>query len=707
MRTLIFLLFSILTINGFAQKQSYSGTVYDEYGLPMPAVNILVKGTSNGTHTNFDGYFEIETEKGNTLVFTYIGYETEEVKLERKSKFKIILKQDLSELEEVVITAYGIKREQKALGYAVSEVKSEQLGARQQNAVARVLSGKASGVQITSQNGTTGAATNVVIRGYDSTNGNNQPLFVIDGVPYIGSNQLNQKQLSNIDPSTIENINVIKGSSAAALYGTAGRNGVVVITTKNGNFDIGQLVSSDESYDEIEENEFENVSTTPLSTFSIDVDKASYSNIRRMINNGQKIPKDAVKIEEMINYFDYEYPQPVGEHPFSIHSELTHTPWNTNTKLVKIGIQGKTYHNEELPPSNLTFLLDVSGSMNSSNKLGLLKSAFKLLVNQLRPKDKVSIVVYAGAAGVILKPTSGDNKEKILNALHHLEAGGSTAGGEGIELAYKLAQKNYVKNGNNRVILATDGDFNVGVSSDKDMEELIVEKRKSGVFLSVLGFGFGNYKDSKLETLADKGNGNHAYIDTMQEAQKVFGQEFGGTLYTIAKDVKIQVEFNPSKVQAYRLIGYENRLLDDEDFIDDTKDAGELGSGHNVTALYEIIPVGVKSEFIKEVNDLKYTNQTTSNNYSDELLTVKFRYKKPSSNKSIEMVHVLNNNVSKQPSTDMRFASAVALFGMQLRGSKYYNNTTIKEVLALAKEGRGDDLKGYRAEFLRLVKASK
>ena len=701
MRTLIFLLFTILTINGFAQKQSYSGTVYDEYGLPMPAVNILVKGTTNGTHTNFDGYFEIETEKGNILVFTYIGYQTAEVKLERKSKLKIILKQDLSELEEVVITAYGVKREQKALGYAVSTLKTDAIHRKPKAEVERVLNGKAVGVKVNAGGSFLGTTTNVVIRSKNSISGEKQPLYIVDGVP------ISRDQSFNIDPNSIEATNIIKGLAATTLYGFDGRNGVVVITTKDGDFEFDQLVSPNESYDEIEENDFENVSTTPLSTFSIDVDKASYSNIRRMINNGQKIPKDAVKIEEMINYFDYDYPQPTGEHPFSIDSELTVTPWNTKTKLVKIGIQGKTYHNEELPPSNLTFLIDVSGSMNSSNKLGLLKSAFKLLVNQLRRKDKVSIVVYAGAAGVILKPTSGDNKEKILNALHHLEAGGSTAGGEGIELAYKLAQKNYVKNGNNRVILATDGDFNVGVSSDKDMEELIVEKRKSGVFLSVLGFGFGNYKDSKLETLADKGNGNHAYIDTMQEAQKVFGQEFGGTLYTIAKDVKIQVEFNPSKVQAYRLIGYENRLLDDEDFIDDTKDAGELGSGHNVTALYEIIPVGVKSEFIKEVNDLKYTNQTASNNYSDELLTVKFRYKKPSSNKSIEMVHVLNNNVSEQPSADMRFASAVALFGMQLRGSKYYNNTTIKDVLTLAREGRGDDLKGYRAEFLRLVKASK
>jgi len=312
--------------------------------------------------------------------------------------------------------------------------------------------------------------------------------------------------------------------------------------------------------------------------------------------------------------------------------------------------------------------------------------------------------VYAGAAGVVLEPTSGDKKETILNALNNLNAGGSTAGGAGINLAYKLAQKHFKKKGNNRVILATDGDFNVGASSDKAMEQLIEEKRKSGVFLSVLGFGYGNYKDSKLETLADKGNGNHAYIDTMQEAQKVFGKEFGGTLYTIAKDVKIQVEFNPNKVQAYRLIGYENRLLNDEDFIDDTKDAGELGSGHTVTALYEVIPTGVKSDYLKTVADLKYTKNTLRTDYADELFTVKFRYKKPEASISIEMVHVQNTDIAIA-SKDMNFAAAVALFGMHLRNSKYDNNASLSQIITLAEKGRGKDSDGYRAEFIRLVKS--
>jgi Ca-activated chloride channel family protein len=326
------------------------------------------------------------------------------------------------------------------------------------------------------------------------------------------------------------------------------------------------------------------------------------------------------------------------------------------------------------------------------------------LVNQLREKDKVSIVVYAGAAGVVLEPTTGDKKEKILAALENLEAGGSTAGGAGINMAYKLAEKHFKKNDNNRVILATDGDFNVGASSDKDMKALIEEKRKSGVFLSVLGFGYGNYKDSKLETLADKGNGTHAYIDNMQEAQKVFGKEFGGTLFTIAKDVKIQVEFNPKKVQAYRLIGYENRLLADEDFVDDTKDAGELGSGHTVTALYEIIPFGAESNYIKTVPRLKYATTNSTLKYEDELFTVKFRYKKPDESKSIEMVHVQDTQISES-SEDINFASAVALFGMKMRNSKFSNNAAIDLVLELAEKGRGEDKDGYRAEFIRLVKS--
>jgi Ca-activated chloride channel family protein len=705
--TLLLVIALIVSMQIQSQEKKITGTVSDNSGYPLPGVNIVIKKTTTGTQTDFEGHYEMTTNVGDVLTYTYVGLKAVEVIIGTPNIINVTLEEDIALLSEVVIAAHGIKRVKKSLGYAVSNVIPVELERRTEGDVARVLSGKASGVQISSQNGTSGSATNVVIRGYNSISGNQQPLYVIDGVSYSYEKLKNENiNLTNLDSKNIDNVNVLKGLSAASLYGTAGRNGVVVITTKNGNFKSSMTTITNEVYKEIIENDFENVLSSPLSTFSIDVDKASYSNIRRMINNAQSIPSDAVKIEEMVNYFEYEYDQPQYDHPFAINTELIETPWNSETKLVKIGLQGKSYNNEELPASNLTFLIDVSGSMNSQNKLPLLKSAFRLLVNQLRKEDNISIVVYAGAAGVVLEPTSGSNKDIILGALDNMQAGGSTAGGAGIELAYKLAEQNFKKAGNNRVILATDGDFNVGASSDKDMKNLIEEKRESGVFLSVLGFGYGNYKDSKLETLADKGNGNHAYIDTMQEAQKVFGKEFGGTLYTIAKDVKIQVEFNPSIVKAYRLIGYENRLLNDEDFKDDRVDAGELGSGHTVTALYEVVPVGIDREYLKKVDDLKYTDSTVINDFNEELLTVKFRYKKPDGKKSIEITHVLANYVSK-PSVDINFAAAVALFGMQLKNSKYHNSSKLDTVLDLANKGRGKDSLGYRAEFIRLVNSYK
>lgn len=696
---LMYLVFIGFALN--AQEMTINGIVSDESG-PLPGVNVIVKGTSDGVQTDFDGKYEIKTEKGKTLLFTYIGYITKEVKVENKTTISVTMEVDSHELEEVVVTALGITRERKSLAYSVSTVNGRNVAKkpskreRLKSNISQQLQGKVAGVNVIKTNKENTANSAIKIRGTSSVSNNNQPLYIIDGVAQIsGENGLNK-----IKASKIKSTEVFKGAKAVILFGEKAKNGCVVITTKK----YQNPVDYNEEYAKLSENQFKKVEINPLSTFSIDVDKAGYSNIRRMINNGEDIPFDAVKVEEMVNYFDYNYPQPKDEHPFSINTEVAKTPWNAQTELVRIGLQGKEYANEELPASNLTFLIDVSGSMNSSNKLPLLKSAFKLLINQLREKDKVSIVVYAGAAGVVLPPTNGHQKEKILAALNNLEAGGSTAGGAGIKLAYKLAEKNFRKNGNNRVILATDGDFNVGASSDSAMEKLIEKKRESGVFLSVLGFGMGNYKDSKLETLADKGNGNHAYIDTMQEAQKVFGKEFGDTLYTIAKDVKIQVEFNPTKVQAYRLIGYENRLLADEDFIDDTKDAGELGSGHTVTALYEVIPVGVNSNYIKEIAPLKYTATNSNTGYSDELFTVKFRYKKPDGEKSIEMVHTQFDVVSKM-SQDFNFASAVALFGLQLRKSQFTNNATKENVISLAELGRKTDKHGYRAEFIRLVKA--
>ncbi|HYG01035.1 MAG TPA: von Willebrand factor type A domain-containing protein [Chryseosolibacter sp.] len=462
-----------------------------------------------------------------------------------------------------------------------------------------------------------------------------------------------------------------------------------------------------EEYAEIAENGFHNPVKDPLSTFSIDVDKASYSNIRRFINLGQRPPKDAVRIEEMINYFSYDYAQPTGADPFSINTAVGTAPWNEKHKLVHIGLQGRIIPTENLPPSNLVFLIDVSGSMDTPNKLPLVKQSLSMLVDQLRAEDRVSMVVYAGAAGVVLEPTPGDEKAKIKAAIERLNAGGSTAGGAGIRLAYDLAIQHYQKNGNNRVILATDGDFNVGESSDDAMETLIVEKRKAGVFLTVLGYGMGNYKDAKMEILADKGNGNYAYIDNITEARKTLVNEFGGTLFTIAKDVKIQVEFNPAFVQAYRLIGYENRMLKSEDFNNDKKDAGELGSGHTVTALYEIIPVGVESSIYK-IDELKYQKTTTAaGSATDEMLTVKLRYKNPQEDKSKLLVQTVKDGKAslEKMSMNLKWSAAVAGFGMLLRDSDYAGALTYDEVVQLAQSARGKDEEGYRAEFVNMVKS--
>lgn len=464
-----------------------------------------------------------------------------------------------------------------------------------------------------------------------------------------------------------------------------------------------------EDYDNIVENKFLSPKQEPLSTFSIDVDEASYSNVRRYLQNGSLPPAGAVRIEEMVNYFDYDYPQPQNGDPFSVITEIAECPWNAKHKLIHIGLQGKKISVDNLPSSNLVFLIDVSGSMDEPNKLPLVQASLNMLIDQLREKDKVAIVVYAGNAGLVLPSTSGNNKTKIKEAIDNLEAGGSTAGGEGIQLAYKTAKENFIRNGNNRVILATDGDFNVGPSSDDDLVRLIEKERKSGIFLSVLGYGMGNYKDNKMQQLADKGNGNHSYIDNINEAKKVLVNEFGSTLFTIAKDVKIQIEFNPQKVQAYRLIGYENRMLASEDFNDDQKDAGELGSGHTVTALYEVIPVGVKDEFTKSADDLKYqSNRTVTVNNSNEIMTVKLRYKKPEEDVSKLITKtVIDENVPLTSTSDnFRFSAAVAEFGLMLRNSEFKENSNYQQIISLAKSAKGNDPNGYRSEFVNLVSST-
>ncbi|RYE24796.1 MAG: DUF3520 domain-containing protein [Sphingobacteriales bacterium] len=455
-----------------------------------------------------------------------------------------------------------------------------------------------------------------------------------------------------------------------------------------------------ESYKKEEENGFKSVSADPLSTLSVDVDRASYSNIRRFINDGQRPPADAVRVEEMINYFDYDYPQPKGEDPIAIVTELIDCPWKKGHKLLQVGMKAKEISTDKLPASNIVFLIDVSGSMMSENKLPLVKSSLTLLVNKLREEDRVSIVVYAGSAGLVLPPTSGADKETIINALDRLQAGGSTAGGEGIQLAYKTAAENFMRDGNNRVIMATDGDFNVGISNENELENLIVKQRDKGIYLTCLGYGMGNYKDSKMEMLADKGNGNYAYIDNMQEANKTLVKEFGGTIFTIAKDVKAQIEFNPKYVKSYRLVGYENRVLNNEDFKDDKKDAGDMGSGHSVTILYEIVPAGGDDS-----DALKY--QHGSSNNSNELATIKFRYKRPNANTSKEMVYVISPDTKRVDlaSNNIRFASSVAMFGMLLKDSEFKGVSNYNMALTLARSAKGRDKEGYRSEYIKLVKA--
>ncbi|MFI5204784.1 MAG: von Willebrand factor type A domain-containing protein, partial [Flavobacteriales bacterium] len=461
-----------------------------------------------------------------------------------------------------------------------------------------------------------------------------------------------------------------------------------------------------ESYNKITDNPFRKPVDDPLSTFSVDVDNASYSNVRNRLQNDQLPEVDAVRIEEFINYFDYSYPQPVDEKPFSVNTAYVACPWTKDHTILKIGLQGKNIPTEKLPPSNLVFLLDVSGSMNDPNRLPLVKKSLISMLDYLGADDRVAIVVYAGAAGLVLPSTSCADKEKIKDALDKLEAGGSTAGGAGIHLAYEIASKNFNPEGNNRVILATDGDFNVGVSSDAEMTRLIEEKRKTGIYITVLGFGMGNLKDSKMETIADNGNGNYFYIDSKKEGERVLGSNLAGTLVTIANDVKIQVEFNPRKVAAYRLIGYENRVLNKEDFNNDKKDAGDIGAGHSVTALYEIIPAGEDKTTIDSLTDvdgLKYqrTRLSTTAFTSNEIATVKLRYKTPSDSTSQLIKRDVENVVNQSTAADDNFVMAVAAFGMQLRNSPYKGNINYTLIKNLAEKGKGKN--EDRKEFIELV----
>ena len=648
-RFLLLLIPALLILLAFrpVKMTTVTGTVNDETGNPVTGASVMIKGTRTGTSTSADGKYSIQVSSaGDVLVFSAVGYQSVEEKVKGHTIINVILKAQTASLQEVVVTGYAVQKRKDVTGSSVAVVSSDYLNQVRTTNLNNTLSGKVSGLQVRSQ--------------------------------------------------------------ANAKLGNAGTNSIRL----RGETGFFNTEFDREGYDKINENTFLKATDNPLSTFSIDVDAASYSNVRRILNGGQLPPAGAVRIEEMINYFKYEYPQPQNNDPFSINTEISDAPWNKDHKLVLIGLQGKKIPMENLPASSLVFLIDVSGSMQGPERIGLVKASMKLLVDQLREQDKVAIVVYAGAAGMVLPSTAGSNKNKIKEAIDHLEAGGSTAGGAGIKLAYKTAREYFVKGGNNRVILCTDGDFNVGESSDDAMERLIEEERKSGVFLTVLGYGMGNYQDAKMQKLADKGNGNHAYIDGITEAKKVLVNEFGGTLFTIAKDVKLQIEFNPAKVQGYRLIGYENRMLAKEDFNDDKKDAGELGSGHTVTALYEIIPVGVKSPFLQNVDPLKYQKKEKKEQKggeTDEIMTVKFRYKAPDGDVSKLIEHPLvDHSVSIANTTDnFRFSAAVAQFGMLLRNSEFKASASFDNVLKLAKNAKAYDEEGYRSEFIRLVESAR
>lgn len=597
------LLIAIISLGAVnAQTLTVKGKVTDAAdGSGITGCTVLVKGTTRSTITNVDGEYTIRANKGEKLIFSYIGYETQTVKV-TSERLNITMQANSQILEECVVVGYGMQKQVSMCG-----------------------------------------------------------------------------AVSNIMPG--------------------------IMTRRAYTYDMNT-----EEYKNIEENGFKKVNENPLSTFSIDVDAASYSNMRRYLNRGELPPADAIRTEELINYFSYNYPQPTGKDPVKITTEIGSCPWNKNHRLVRIGLKAKEIPTEKLPVSNLVFLIDVSGSMYGPQRLGLVQSSLKLLVNNLRDTDRVAIVVYSGSAGERLPSTSGSDKQKIREAIDELTAGGSTAGGEGIKLAYKIAKKNFVKGGNNRIILCTDGDFNVGVSSNEGLENLIEQERKSGVYLTVLGYGMGNYKDSKMQILAEKGNGNHAYIDNLQEANRVLVNEFGATMHTVAKDVKLQIEFNPSQVQAYRLIGYESRLLKDEDFNNDAKDAGEMGAGHTVTAFYEVVPAGVESNFVNKVDDLKYQKKVKPAlqpaTGSKELLTVKLRYKAPDEDVSKKLELPLVDSKGNNVSSDFRFAAAVAMFGQLLRDSDFKGDATYAQVIAMAKTALNNDERGYRREFLRLVETA-
>ena len=599
------LLFCFLFIGSlYAQEYEVTGKVTDVSNNPLPGVSVLIKGTTRGVSTDFDGKYTIKVKNGDILEFSFIGMKIKQVKVSGQKIINVVLEEDNVALQEVVVTSYETAKRRDV------------------------------------------TSSSIRIRGAGSVSGNYR--------------------------------------------------------TKNSY----TLNSSRETYKAIDEGGFKKTTKDPVTTFSADVDRASYSNVRRMINYGQKPDEDAVRIEELINYFDYNYAPPSegSKTPLNATTTLSSCPWNPDNYLLRVGLQAKKIDLAKAPPSNIVFLIDTSGSMDEPNKMPLLKASFKLLLDNLRPEDRIAIVVYASQTGIALPSTPAKEKEKISKVIDDLVASGSTAGGAGLQTAYEVAEKNFLPKGNNRIILATDGDFNVGISSRDELQRLVEEKRNNGIYISVLGYGMGNYRDDMAETIANKGNGNYAYIDNFTEAKKVLVNEFGGTLYTVAKDVKLQLEFNPQYVKEYRLVGYENRALANEDFEDDKKDAGEIGAGHTVTALYELIPAKGAT-----TDGLRYQKQVKEG-FANELAFLKIRYKDPVAKdaKSVEESTPIPFSLTDltQTDDDYRFAAAVAEWGMLLRNSKYKAKSSYKQVIDLAKNAIGKDEEGYRKEFIRLVELS-
>lgn len=692
-------------------RGSLQGTVTDAgTGSPVAFVPIVLVQDSvqqGGAYTDADGNFIIEDLPPGLyeLRASFVGYNSVTINKipigeNVVTKQNIVLSKSTVQIQSVVISGDRklVDADRISVGDTKTRTEVQQMAVSRTNA--NDIVGTAAGVFYSVE-------PSLEISGSRSSDGK----YYVDGIPMRGS--------VNLPATALEQVTVITGGVPAKYENAQG--GFVDVKTRSTLQTTSKPVDIDrkkikpqptidqvtqEEYKPVHENDFKRAFDEPLSTFSIDVDNASYSIVRRFLNANQMPTPDAVRIEEMVNYFKYDYPEPKNKHPFSVITESAACPWNEKHSLIKVAIKGKTVENENLPPANLVFLVDVSGSMESYNKLPLVQTSLKYLVKALRPEDHVALVVYAGNAGLVLPSTSGADKQTIEQAIDRLRAGGSTAGGAGIQLAYDVAKKNFKADGNNRVILATDGDFNVGVTSEGGLEKLIEEERQHGVFLTVLGFGTGNYKDARMELLADKGNGNYYYIDGESEGKKVFTESLAGTVYTIAKDVKLQIEFNPAKVKAYRLLGYENRVMQKEDFNNDRKDAGELGAGTCVTALYEIIPFDSDEEPLTALVDtLKY--QTVSQSFcqmgSSEAMTVKLRYKQPQDSVStkLEVSVIEMSQPFDSASADFKFAASVVEFGLLLRDSKYKSNASFKHVVDVANANKGNDL--HRSEFVDLV----